>query len=92
MFHEAPSPYMLSKFIGYERAEKLVKQYSSLFDAKGDLLKEELFELLDAFEYIVNPMPFERFTIFKRSLKSFKRAKQREMIYSISNTIPVQNM
>ncbi len=52
IFHEPPSPYMLSKFIGYKRAEKLVKQYSALFDAKGEILKNELKELLDAFGYI----------------------------------------
>lgn len=62
MFHEPPSPYMLSKFTGYKRAEKLVKQYSSLFDAKGDILKEELFELLDAFEYIHKEL--ENYVIF----------------------------
>lgn len=51
-FHEPASPYTLSKFIGYKRSENLVKQYSSLFDAKGDTLKTELRELLDAFEFI----------------------------------------
>ncbi len=52
VFHEPASPYMFSKYLGYNKAEKLVKQYSALFDAKGDLLKDELKELLDAFDYI----------------------------------------
>lgn len=52
VFHEPASPYMFSKYLGYNRAEKLVKQYSALFDAKGDLLKDELKELLDAFDFI----------------------------------------
>jgi|GEM_PF-1999536 len=52
VFHEPASPYTFSKYIGYNNAEKLVKQYSALFDAKGDILKDELRELLDAFEFM----------------------------------------